>query len=376
MKTMLVCFLLIIGTVLAYPKETTFTLDGAINDSIAYLTDRLSQNAKVAVVNFSAPTTALSNHIMDELTAAIVNKPDGNLTAVDRQNLELVRQEMNYQLSGEVDDATALAIGKQLGVEAIIFGSIASVGRGYRMKVQATAVETALVQGIWTGDIKIDGVLRGLLQNSDEGSSVVEPVFRSGDEWKNKWLYLGVHAGLSQGFYKNGGGLMDSAIYHSQELTGLLAFDAALSASVSILNFLAIQVEAMFTADSFELYSGNKWLMSVSYTSLMIPLFAKVVWRPSRFMVQGYAGAYLSLPLGQLNVEHGNGSYTADYGVTPGFIGGGGGGIKLGPGVVFVDVRYLTDFGNLVANHNGNREISHRSKVAFSLGYEIGLIQK
>jgi hypothetical protein len=34
----------------------------------------------------------------------------------------------------------------------------------------------------------------------------------------------------------------------------------------------------------------------------MIPFFAKVVWRPSRFMVQGWG---LSVPaLGQLNVEH------------------------------------------------------------------------
>jgi hypothetical protein len=212
----------------------------------------------------------------------------------------------------------------------------------------------------------MDRILRGLVQNANAFDSLHD----------KKRLYLGARAGLSLGFYDNAGGLADRTVYPSQTITGIPAFDASLSASVSIWSLFAVQVEAMLTNDSFDLFSGNASLMSVSYNSLMIPLLAKLVWRPSVFTVQGYAGAYLSLPLGQMEVKHRNGSYSADFPFMPGFMAGGGLGVKLGPGYVLADIRYATDFGNVTINYNGAKDVSHRNKVYFALGYEFGLIPK
>jgi hypothetical protein len=93
-------------------------------------------------------------------------------------------------------------------------------------------------------------------------------------------------------------------------------------------------------------------------------------------MVQGYAGAYLSVPLGQMEIKHRNGSYTSDFSFLGGLMAGGGLGIKLGPGTVFADVRYAGDFGYITSDYNGNKEVSKRKKTYFSLGYEFGVIPK
>jgi hypothetical protein len=240
------------------------------------------------------------------------------------------------------------------------------------MRIRAIAVETAQVQGLTTIQVKADKTLRGLAQ--DAGGSGNNNAFDSLHD-RNR-LYLGAKAGLSVGNYDNAGGLADKAVYPSQSITGTPAFDASLFASVSIWSLLAIQAEAMLTNDSFELFSGNSSLMTVSYNSLMIPLLAKLVWRPSIFMVQGYAGAYLSLPMGQAEVKHRNGSYSAGFSLLPGFMAGGGFGVKLGPGSVIADIRYAADFGDVTINYNGAKDVSRRNKTYFALGYEFGLIQK
>jgi TolB-like protein len=136
------------------------TLDRAINGSMSYLAGRLTPGTKVAVLNFAA-TRSASNYVIEELIAYLVN--DGNLTVVDRSNLEMLQREMNFQLSGEVSDESAQAIGKKLGAQTIISGSLTPFGNMWRMRIKALEVETARVQGVRTYTIKKDAVLSNLI---------------------------------------------------------------------------------------------------------------------------------------------------------------------------------------------------------------------
>jgi len=275
-------------------------------------------------------------------------------------------------MSGDVSDETAQRIGQKLGAQSIISGSFVRIGGEYRMRIRAIAVETAQVQGLTSIQVKMDKTLRGLVQ--EPSSSGNDNVFDSLND-KNR-LYLGAKAGISIGNYDNGGGLADKAVYPSQSLKGIISIDASLFVSIPIWSLFALQTEALLTNDSFDLFSGNNALMTASYRSLMIPLLAKLVWRPSIFMIQGYAGPYLSLPIGQMELKHRNGSYSADIPLMFGYMAGGGGGIKLGPGSIIMDIRYAADFGDVTINYNGNKDISHRGKVFFALGYEFSLLPK
>jgi hypothetical protein len=141
-------------------QENAITLDKAINESGAYLAGRLDPGTIVAVMNFSA-APAVSNYVIEALTDFFVN--DGNLVVVDRRELDLLQGEMDFQLSGEVSDESAQAIGKKLGAQAIISGSLSPLGNRWRMRVKTFEVETAKIQGAQAYTVKRDAVLSSLL---------------------------------------------------------------------------------------------------------------------------------------------------------------------------------------------------------------------
>jgi hypothetical protein len=165
MKRVFVSFWLLVcgcGTIL-FAQQEAVKVDTAINNSMQYLSGRLPAGSKVVVLNFNAPARELSDYIIEHLTAYIVN--DGRMTVVDRRNLELLQQEMNFQMSGEVDEETAQEIGKKLGAQTIISGSISPlVDDVYRMWVQAIQVETAQIQGARNETVELDRTLAGLLK--------------------------------------------------------------------------------------------------------------------------------------------------------------------------------------------------------------------
>jgi len=120
-------------------------LDIAIREASNYLNDNIPAQSIIIILNVQSESTALSNYIIDELIANAVN--DRNFIVVDRQQLESIRAEQNFQLSGEVDDKLALEIGRFFGAQTIVSGTISSLGNRYRMTVRALEVQTARVQG-------------------------------------------------------------------------------------------------------------------------------------------------------------------------------------------------------------------------------------
>jgi curli biogenesis system outer membrane secretion channel CsgG len=95
----------------------------------------------------------------------------GSFTVVDRSNLELLQQEMVFQLSGEVSDETAQSIGKKLGAQTIVSGSVEPMGDILRLRIRAIAVESAAIQGIYTANIQKDRFLTSLTATSNNANS-------------------------------------------------------------------------------------------------------------------------------------------------------------------------------------------------------------
>jgi TolB-like protein len=152
------CFVLaaLVCTQAALFGQEIDTLDRAIDDSMTYIIDRLEPGTKVAVLNFNA-LPGITSYVIEEITDFLVN--NSNLTVVDRSELELLQGEMNFQLSGEVSDESAQSIGKKLGAQTIISGSLTPFGKQWRMRIRALEVETAKVQGIRNYTIRKDAVL-------------------------------------------------------------------------------------------------------------------------------------------------------------------------------------------------------------------------
>jgi TolB-like protein len=151
-------------------SQNAITLDAALNNSTAYLNGRIPSKSKVVVLNFSSNWPQLSEYIIEELIGYIVN--EGTLTVVDRRNLEAIRQEMDFQLSGEVSDETAQSIGQKLGAQTIISGAITAIGNTYRLRIRAIAVETAQIQGMQNIDVAQDSRLAALTGTAYTGPAV------------------------------------------------------------------------------------------------------------------------------------------------------------------------------------------------------------
>ncbi|MDR2499857.1 MAG: penicillin-binding protein activator LpoB [Treponema sp.] len=161
-------FLLGLAGLSAFSQTQTqqLSLDEAIKASGGEMGAKLEKGAKVAVLNFSSASPKMAAYVIDELNNVIVNS--GQLTAVDRKSLDLIRQELNFNDSGEVSDDSAQQIGRLVGAQLIISGSLDLIGGGYRFRVQALEVETAAIKYSYSQDIKSDKLVKSLMATGTE----------------------------------------------------------------------------------------------------------------------------------------------------------------------------------------------------------------
>jgi len=142
-------------------------LDTAIRDASNYLNDNIPNGSKIVILNIQSSSPELSDYIIDELIANAVN--DKVFSVVDRQQLDALRSEQNFQLSGEVDDTAALEIGKFFGAQTIVSGGVNKLGNGHRIRIRALEVQTAQVQGQYNRNIATSPIIADLMGSS--GSS-------------------------------------------------------------------------------------------------------------------------------------------------------------------------------------------------------------
>jgi len=121
---------------------------------------------RIAVLAFENNTTSaffgdrLGLAAADELTTQLVKT--GEFSVVERQQIDAVLSEQKLGMSGVVDAATAAKIGKLLGVQAVVTGSItqfsldsksAGIGRFAATYTEAESVLDARLVNTTTGEI-------------------------------------------------------------------------------------------------------------------------------------------------------------------------------------------------------------------------------
>jgi len=142
--------------------QTAISLDQAVDNCAVQLKNQLPRGARAAVLKIEARSDAFSEYVTDSLSAKLVAQ--NHLTIVERgRALRALEAEQHYQMSGNVSDETAASVGKQLGAELIITGSITPRGDLYAMNVRVVHVETARIQTQWSANtIRVDQSLINL----------------------------------------------------------------------------------------------------------------------------------------------------------------------------------------------------------------------
>ncbi|MHC6201600.1 outer membrane beta-barrel protein [Breznakiellaceae bacterium SP9] len=316
----------------------------------------LEAGTRVAAVNFQSANKSFSEYMLGELLSALTNSR--KLDVVTRQEIEHVIKEQNFNASGHVSDESAQKIGHLLGAQIIVTGSfLEETGSTYRLLVNAITVEEGVHKA--SKRISVSRADKQVILYFPEGG-VLDP-----GAWKHKRLYLGLRSGYSLHNYVLNTTADIQADSHS-------TFEAAALAEVQLWHFFALQTEMVFSTDTVAV-NGNYGALSISSRTLAVPLLAKFTWRPGNFYLAAFGGPNVALPLGPLELKEDG--VTSRYGFKPNFglTAGANAGIRLGQGVLFLDLRYSGDLMFVRSEGEGQYR---RNIFSVSVGYSFGLIDK
>jgi TolB-like protein len=170
MKKVLILVILMTVTVTAF-AQTAISLDQALDNCAAQLRSQLPWGARAAILKIEAQSNEFAEDVTNSLSAKIVTQ--GHLTVIERgRTLRALEAEQLYQMSGNVSDETAVSVGKQLGTQLIITGSISPRGELYSMNIRVVNVETARILTQWSAsNIRLDPSL--LIMNMPRITAVV-----------------------------------------------------------------------------------------------------------------------------------------------------------------------------------------------------------
>ena len=133
-----------------------FSADEAMEEIAWELADRITERPEV----FSGKTIAvyyfteedqespISGYLIDTLTsriARVAGEESLDITIVSRQVLDRILKEMEFQLSALADEDTQIKIGRQLGADIILTGTVTSVHDDYRINAQLVDLESGAV---------------------------------------------------------------------------------------------------------------------------------------------------------------------------------------------------------------------------------------
>jgi hypothetical protein len=126
-----------------FGQSVTTGLEAAINRAAVTLIDDLPNQSTIAVLSVSARNRDDAVFVVDELEYQIVDSH--KFKVADRKTLDAIRSEQNFQMSGDVDDNSAVDIGRMLGASVVITGSITGSGTTERLTLKALDVKTAQI---------------------------------------------------------------------------------------------------------------------------------------------------------------------------------------------------------------------------------------
>jgi hypothetical protein len=118
-------------------------IDDALEKAAETLIDGMPPNSTIAILSVYSENREMAEYVIDELEYRLVDSRKFQI--VDRRRLEQIRREQNFQMSGDVDDNSAIAIGNMLGAGIVITGDISGSGSSRRLVLKALDVKTAQI---------------------------------------------------------------------------------------------------------------------------------------------------------------------------------------------------------------------------------------
>ena len=144
-------------------------IEDALHQTAEQFSSSIKSGTTIAIIGISSATQDLSDFMLDELTLGFVQTK--KLTIANRANLEAIKTEMNFQLSGEVSDESIQQIGAMVGANIVVHGSLKPLGRNFNLVVQALDVTTAAVVDMCRFSVEPNDTTRVLLSGTPRAAT-------------------------------------------------------------------------------------------------------------------------------------------------------------------------------------------------------------
>lgn len=153
--------------------------------------------AKVAVTDFAdlnGHQSALGKFVAEELTTQLAIQGRGRLTVIERRHLMSVLAEQKLSSSNLFDPASVEKIGRILGVQALVTGSITDLGAELKVHARLLSVQSGQVIVATSVSIPVDETTRYLvrqvpgLPNEVAGASSAPGAQPSSAYFENRFL--------------------------------------------------------------------------------------------------------------------------------------------------------------------------------------------
>lgn len=159
----------LISVAASFSQSKGVTIDNALKQAAEKFSSSLKNRTTVAILGISSSYNELSEYMLGELTTDIVQLR--KLQVVTRANLDVIKKEMNFQLSGEVSDETMQQLGAKTGAQTVISGTFKPLGTLYVLDIQAFDVTTATIQDTYRVNVASDETLELLTKKKIVGTS-------------------------------------------------------------------------------------------------------------------------------------------------------------------------------------------------------------
>jgi len=155
--------------------EITNNLDNSLSDLTTQIINSISEDGKkkIAVIEFSdleGNVTQFGKYLAEELITRLFRTK--KFEVVERQLLNKIISEQKLSITGMIDPNSAKELGRILGVDAIVSGTITDLGTSLKVNARLISTETGTVFGVAATDIvKNDNVkkLMGIISSAQKG---------------------------------------------------------------------------------------------------------------------------------------------------------------------------------------------------------------
>jgi TolB-like protein len=182
MKILLVIILFV------FPLHSQGNVDSQINNLCLKISQEMSENNKttVAVLEFSdldGKFSKLGKYLSEEIITHLFQTK--KFQVIERQLLNKVIKEQKLQESGIFDDSSVKKLGKLLGVNTIISGTMTDLGNSVKINARLISTETAEIYATASCEIeKTESILK-LLNSNPSGEGAVNESKDSNCKEKN-----------------------------------------------------------------------------------------------------------------------------------------------------------------------------------------------